>query len=160
MVEPLRQVAGQLEVLALVLTHRDPVGLVDEDVRGLQDRVREQADGRPVGAALGGLVLELRHPAGLAEPGQAAEHPAQLSVLGYVRLDEQRGPLRVDAGREQLRHRPPGPLPQQLRFVLHRDRVQVDHAVERVVVLLQSHPLTHRPEIIAEVERIRRRLDP
>ena len=30
----------------------------------------------------GGLVLELRHPAGLAEAGQAPQHPAQLRVLG------------------------------------------------------------------------------
>ena len=42
-VEPLRQVAGELQVLALVLAHRDRVGLVEQDVRGLQDRVGEQA---------------------------------------------------------------------------------------------------------------------
>jgi len=110
-VEALREVAGELQVLALVLAHRDAVGLVDQDVRGLQDRVREQADGGAVGAALGGLVLELRHPAGLAEPGQAAEHPGQLGVLGHVRLDEQGRALRIDAGREQLRDRTTGPLP-------------------------------------------------
>ena len=52
-VEPLGQVAGQLEVLALVLADRDLVGLVEQDVRGLQDRVGEQADGGAVGAALG-----------------------------------------------------------------------------------------------------------
>ena len=143
-VEPLRQVAGQLQVLALVLADRDAVGLVEQDVRGLQDRVREQADGGAVGAALGRLVLELRHPAGLAEPGDAAQHPAQLRVLGHVRLDEQRGPLRVDPGGEQLRGGPAGALAQHLRVVLDGDRVQVDDAVERVVVVLQRHPLPHR----------------
>ena len=39
-VEPLREVAGELEVLALVLADRDVIGLVQQDVRGLQDRDR------------------------------------------------------------------------------------------------------------------------
>jgi len=57
-IEPLREVAGQLQVLALVLADRHMVGLVQQDVRGLQDRVGEQPDGGPVRAALGGLVLD------------------------------------------------------------------------------------------------------
>ena len=36
-VEPLREVAGQLEVLALVLADRHAVGLVEQDVGRLQD---------------------------------------------------------------------------------------------------------------------------
>ena len=46
-VEPLREVAGELEVLALVLADRHAVGLVEQDVGGLQDRVGEQADAWP-----------------------------------------------------------------------------------------------------------------
>ncbi len=48
-VEPHRQIAGQLEVLALVLADRDLVGLVDQDVGSHQDRVREQSDARRLG---------------------------------------------------------------------------------------------------------------
>jgi len=48
----LRQVPGQFQVLTLVLTDRDGVGLVGQDVGGLQDRVGEQPDAGPVGAAL------------------------------------------------------------------------------------------------------------
>jgi hypothetical protein len=58
-VESAGQVPGQLEVLSLVLADRYPVGLVEQDVGGLQDRVREQPDGGPVGAPAGRLVLEL-----------------------------------------------------------------------------------------------------
>jgi hypothetical protein len=43
-VEALGEVAGQLDVLALVLADRDLVGLVQQDVRDLEDRVREEAD--------------------------------------------------------------------------------------------------------------------
>jgi hypothetical protein len=75
-------------VLALVLADRHRVGPVEQDVGRLQDRVREQAHRGPVGSLLGGLVLELGHPARLAEPGDAPHHPAQLGVLGHVRLHE------------------------------------------------------------------------
>ena len=44
-------VLRQLKVLPLVLADRHLVGLVQQDVGGLQDRVREQPDGRLVGAA-------------------------------------------------------------------------------------------------------------
>ena len=40
-VEPLGHVAGQLDVLALVVAHRHPVGVVEEDVGGLEGRVGE-----------------------------------------------------------------------------------------------------------------------
>ena len=111
------QVAGQLQVLALVLTDRHLVGLVDEDVGGLQHRVGEQPDRRAGGALALALVLELRHPAGLAEAGQALQHPRQLHVLGHVALHEQRAARGVHAEREQLRGArrgcagaaPPGP---------------------------------------------------
>ena len=53
-VEPLREVPGELQVLALVLAHRHPVGLVEQDVGGLQHRVGEQPDGGPVGAVAAG----------------------------------------------------------------------------------------------------------
>ena len=39
------------------------------------------------------------------------------------------------------------------------DRVQVDDAVERVVGVLQRHPLLERAEVVAEMERVGRRLD-
>ncbi len=159
-VEPLREVAGQLDVLALVLAHRDLVGLVEQDVRDLEDRVGEEADGGPVGALLGGLVLELRHPRGLAEAGEAVHHPAELGVLGHMALDEERAPLRVQAGREQLGHREPGVGPQLGGVLRHGDRVQVHDHVEGVVRLLERHPLAHRAQVVAEVERAGGGLDP
>ena len=139
-VEPGREVAGQLEVLPLVLTDRHLVGLVDEDVGGLQHRVGEQADGRAGGALPLALVLELRHPAGLAEAGQALQHPGQLQVLGHVALHEQRAARRVDAEGEQLRGGDQGAAAQHLRVLRQRDRVQVDDAVERLVPCPAARP--------------------
>ena len=146
-------------MLPLVLADRHLLGLVEQDVGGLQDRVAEQPEARLAGAALGGLVLELRHPAQLAEPGQAAERPGQFGVLGHVALHEHRAPVGVQARGEQLGRGDPGPLPQPRRVLRHGDGVQVHHAVERVVGLLQGHPLAHRTQVVAEMEGVGGRLD-
>ena len=75
-----------------------------------------------------GLVLELRHPARLAEPGDGVEHPGQLRMCGHMRLHEQRGGGRVDAGSDVLRRRAPSVLAQLRRILRDGDRVQVDDA--------------------------------
>ncbi len=93
-------------MLALVLADGYRVGLVEQDVRGLQDGVVEQPH---VAAA---LVLELGHPRRLAEPCEAGQDPSQLGVLGQVALREQAAPRGVDTHSEQLGHQLPGLRPQ------------------------------------------------
>ena len=83
----------------------------------------------------------------------------ELRVLGHVGLHEQRAALRVEPHREQLGDGQPGALAQRRRVVPGGDGVQVDHAVERVVRLLHGHPVTHRAQVVAEVEGIGGRLD-
>src|SRR3954454_9868805 len=58
-VEPLRDVARELEVLALIVPDRDDVRLVEEDVSGHQGRVCEEPGGDELVLRL--LLLELRH---------------------------------------------------------------------------------------------------
>ena len=159
LVEALREIPRELEMLLLVGAHRHELGLVEQDVRRLQHRIGEQADARAIGFLPLRLVLELRHARGLAEAGDAAEDPGELRVLGDVALDEQGAAPRLEARGEELRDRE-ARAPAQLRGVLvHRDGVQIDHTVERVVVALQRDPLAHRAEIVAEVKRISGRLD-
>ena len=158
-VEALCQVAGQLEVLALVLADRHVVRPVEQDVGRLEDRVGEQADARGPLPRLRRLVLELGHPPGLAEAGQALQHPRELGVRGDLALHEDRRPLRVDAHRQQLRRGPQGAFAQHLGVVLDGDRVQVRDEEERLVVALQVDPLPQRAQVVAEVEGVGRRLD-
>ena len=65
-VEPPRDVAHQLEVLALVVADRHLVGAVDEHVGGLQHRVEEQPRGHEL-ALRDRLVAELVHALQLAD---------------------------------------------------------------------------------------------
>jgi hypothetical protein len=61
-VEPHCSIASDLDVLSLILTDRDVVGVVQENVSGLECRVGEQPTADEVLLALGRLVFELGHP--------------------------------------------------------------------------------------------------
>ena len=82
-VELLRDVARQLEVLLLVLAHRHMRRAVDQDVGRHQDRIGEEAD-RGVLPVLAGLLLELGHAVEPAHAGDAVEHPGELRVLVHL----------------------------------------------------------------------------
>ena len=158
LVEAQRQVSGDLEVLALVVTDGHAGGVVDEDVRGHEDGIGEEPD---VGVVpLGRLVLELRHPGGLAEGRLAGEDPHELGVLTDVALAEDRRALRVHSPGDELRGGHPGTPGDGLRVGRHREGVEVGDEVVRVEVLLQPDPVDERPEVVAEVQGVARGLHP
>jgi hypothetical protein len=137
-------------VLALVVAHRDLLGVVEQDVGRLQRRIGEQPAGHEVG--LVGLLLELDHAPQLAERGRALHDPAQLGVLVHLALGEQRAHLGVEPGG----HQDLGDLerlgPQHGRVLGDGERVQVDDAVDGGVVVLRHHPAPDRTQVVAEVD--------
>jgi hypothetical protein len=157
-VEPLGQVAGQLQVLPLVLADRHLVRLVEQDVGRLQDRVGEQPDlawsAPPLADLSLNWVIRLASPNPVRQPSTQAS--SVCSAPGSARTGCT-APGR--ARREQLRGRDPGALAQRLRVMRHGDRVQVDHAVDRVPAVLQVHPLPDRTQVVAQVEGVSGRLD-
>ena len=118
--------AGQLEVLSLILAHRHQVRAVEQDVGGHQHRIVEQP-GRDTFETLR-LIFELRHPLQLADRRDRVEQPLELAVLGDVRLHEQDRALRVDARGEQPDRHVARPLRQTGLVVLAGDGVQIHHA--------------------------------
>ena len=95
-VGPLREVPGQLQVLLLVLSHRDEVRLVEQDVCGHQDRIGEQS--RPdLFVVLPRLFLELNHFFQPSHGGDARQQPRHLRVGRDMTLHEHLGLGRVDA---------------------------------------------------------------
>ena len=156
-VEFLGDVAGQLQMLLLVLAHRHMRGAVDEDVGGHQARIGEQAE-RGVLAVLAGLVLELRHAVHPADARHAVEDPGKLGMLHHPALVEDDVLLRVDAGGEEGRGDRARLILEVIMHELRCQRMQVDHAIDAVGRVLQRDELLDRAEIVAEVE-VARRLD-
>jgi len=66
-------------VLALVVADRDLGRLVEQDVPGHQDRVRQEPD--TVARLARRLLLELRHTTEFAVGGDAFENPVHLGVV-------------------------------------------------------------------------------
>ena len=136
-VEAVRQVAGQLEMLALVVTHRHLLGVVEQDVGRLQRGIGEQSRRHEVG--LIGLLLELRHP-----PQPAERRGAPITQLSSACSATWLCTNSVHLGVETRRHqdlRDLDDLGAQHRRVLgDRESVEVDDAVDGVVLVLCPHP--------------------
>ena len=150
MVELLRDVVGEFQVLALVLADRHAGRVIGQDVGRHQVRIDVQP-GRGVLPVLARLVLELRHAVQPADARDAVEDPGKLRVCADTRLHEQDVLARVDAAGEQHRRHLAGLLRELLRVLPFGDRMQVDHAVDAVVAVLQRHPVAHGAEVVAEM---------
>ena len=86
-------------MLDLVLAHRHQVGAIEQDVRGHQDRIVEQA--RRDALDLLRLIFELRHPLQLAERRDGVEQPLQLACSGTCDCTNSVARDGIDAGAEQ-----------------------------------------------------------
>ena len=160
-VEFLRDVARQLQMLLLVLADRHMGGAVQQNVRGHQHRIIVEPDGRVL-AVLAGLLLELRHAAEPADARDAVEDPGKLGVAGDLALVEHDVLLRVDAGGDEGCRHLAGVAGELRRAAPDvdalRDRVHVDDAIDAVMGFLHLHEVDDRAEVIAEMQ-IARRLD-
>ena len=80
----------------------------------------------------------------------------QLGHFGNVRLDEHDRFLRTDARCQPIQRHLVRVLLEVLRILDRRERVQVDDAVDTLVVVLQRHVVLDRAQIIAEMLASRR----
>ena len=112
-VEALRDVAGQLDVLTLVVADRHVRGPVEQDVGGHQHRVGVER--RPRHRTVAALLLELDHPVELADVRRALEQVGQLAVRRHPALLEQGRASRVEPDRQHQRPQLRGEVAQQAR---------------------------------------------
>ena len=146
--------ARELDVRDLVDAHRDAVGLVQDDVGGLQDRVAEEAvEGQ---LAIRDLLADLLVAGRALQPAHWRDHPEEeeeLGVLLHLALDEERRPLRVDAGGDEVdEHLALGALDDGGVVVVRGERVPVGAEEVTAVLRLQPHPVRERAVEVAEVK--------
>ncbi len=77
-VESNGDVSGDFDVLPLIFSDGNLLGVVEQDVRSLKGRVGEQSCGHEIGFSFCGLVLELSHAAQFTEGDRALHEPGQL----------------------------------------------------------------------------------
>ena len=142
-------VAGQLDVLALIVPYRHLVGAVQYDVPGHENGIVEQSGGHALHS--GGLVLVLGHALQPADGRDAVENPARLGMGGDVALDEQRALVRAKTAGEQHRGQLAGLAAQILRIERRGDRVEVHDAEEVLLIVLLLDPLLERADVVAEL---------
>ena len=152
MIEPPGERPHELQVLPLVLAHGDEVRVVEEHVGGLQHGVVEEARARRLDPALAGLVLELRHARELPKARHAVQQPAQLRVPADPALAEDHAFFGVEARGQVDGSDLPDLLPEHLRVLRNRDRVQVHDAEVVLVLVLHGDPVLERPHVVAQVQ--------
>ena len=142
----------------LVLAHRHGVGLVEDDVGGLQHRVAHQAViDRLLGLVhLPHLFLKGGHAHQPAQGRDHAEEGVQGHDLGDVGLDEDEAPFRIDAGGQPVEDHVVYVRPDDLGVAagLHGGQgMHVHGAIDAVIVLLQVHPVLQGAHVIAQVQQ-------
>ena len=127
-----------LEMGKLILTDRDKVGLVQENVGGLQDRVSEEPKGRQI--SIGDLLLFLFIGRVTLQPRNGRDHreeQMQDGMIGIGGLDEDRGFIGVDAHcepvDEHLMHKFPDA---RCVGIVRRESVPVRDEEKTVVLIL------------------------
>ena len=140
-------------MLLLILANRHLVGVVEQNVSSLKDRIVEQAG--EYALLLLGLHLILGHALQPTQGRHAVEQPTALGVSAHVALHKQRGLLRIDPGGDQQRGQFAGLAAQGRRLLRHRDRVQVNNADKVGLFALPGDPLLDRAQVVTDMQHPR-----
>ena len=144
-------VAGEFEMLFLVLANRDMGRAIGKNIGGHQARIGIKPN-RGVLAVLAGFLLKLRHAIEPAEARHAIQHPGELRMLANLALVKHDMFFRIDAARDEGRRHFPDARLQFVRLLRKRDGVKIDDAIDAVVGFLQLDEFRDRAEIISKMQ--------
>ena len=142
-------------MLFLILADRHMGRPIDENVSRHQSRIGIKAD-RGVFTILARFFLELGHAVQPAQTRDAIEHPSQFGMFGNLRLVEHNVLFGIDPAGQKGGCDLADALAQLRRILRHRDRVQIHHAINAIMAVLQRHEFGDGAEIIAQMQIPRR----
>ena len=154
MIETPRHFASDLHVRDLVFAHRHEGRAVQQDVRGLQQRVaQEPIGGQVLFLELGLLVLVARHALEPAERRDHRQQQVQLGVLGHLRLHEQRGDSGIQARRQPVDEHLVDEFGELLGvFVARGQGMPVRDEEIALVLVLEVDPVLERAMVVAKMQ--------
>ena len=137
-VHTLCDIASRLDMLLLVCTDGYDVDVVEQNVRGHENRIGEQTATDTLGGLLCTLVLKLGHSVKLAHTGVALQDPCQLVVCGNLGLDEEGAVVGIQTAGQIQGRKATGPLTDQRGILLgNGDGVHIGNEQEGIVFLLE-----------------------
>ncbi len=156
MVEPARDLPGDLHVGVVVLAHRDGVGLDAEDVGGLQDRVAQQPVGHLVFlVGVAGHVLQAGDAFQARHRDQVLEERVEFADLRDGRLQIEGRAFGLDARGQGVEHHLAGvgrDLVDVGAGVLGGEHVQISDDEPGLVLVLQLDPVGDAAHVVAQVQ--------
>ena len=146
------QVAGNLDVLLLVLADRHHVGTIDQDVGGHQCRIREQAD--IGGDATRHLVLVAVAAFEQSHRTEGVEDPGELLDLHDIGLAIEDGPFGIQAASQEIDGDATDPLTQFGRFRILGHRMVVGDEIQALgpMGFLELDCRLHHAEVVAQMQ--------
>ena len=142
-----------LEVRELVAAHRHDVGLAEQDVRGLVDRVGQQQPADRGDAGGGRLVLDRGVALQLGDAHQAQERQHQLVERRDGRVREDRRPLGVEAGGDVVDDQAAHVAGDVAEGLAVGDHLVVgDELPDLRAALLEPDPVADRREVVPDVQ--------
>ena len=139
----------------LILAHRHEIRFIEQDVRGLEDRVAQKSVRGHV--AILNLFLFFLVGRVSFQPRERRYHREQEMQDGMFRdprLDEHRGFGRVDARGQPVDQELVDELTDAAGVgIVRRERVPIRDEEITLVLVLQAFPILQRAEIVAEMEQ-------
>ena len=143
-------VAGDLDVLLLILAHRDDIAVVHQNIRRHEHGIGEEAV-RGMKAA-GDLVLVAVAALQQAHGRDGAENPGKLAVLRHITLAEEDAFRRIKAAGEEIDGEFADVLAQPVAILHGGEGMVVGDEVVGVALMLQLERRLHHAEVIADVK--------
>src|SRR5207253_11143543 len=145
-----REIAGNLDVLFLILADWHDVAVVDQNVGRHQDGISEKPRGSTHAARnfvlVGMGALEQSH---WRDGGQ---DPGELCNLRHVALHEEGGALRIETAGEKIDGHAPAVFSQQRWILQAGESVIIGDKIKGFAFGLESNRRPHHAEIIPDVE--------
>jgi hypothetical protein len=154
-IEFARHLAGEFDVRLVVTSNGDGLRARQQNIHGLQNGIAKQTERHGVDVGVARHVFEGGHPFEARNGDQHFKEQIQLIGFRNRRLDEDGADVRVNADGEIIQHGLADEgwnLFDVLRLRFGGQRVQVRDDEEGVVLMLQSHTIFERADVMTEVQ--------